>query len=112
MYAALTSTSKDKDVAQKVLKEVLDIEPTVDWGVGIEGKVKIPLDSNRFEHPFANGTFTDVHGQCLVFNGSMGAYVEAKEVVAEAKKGNAGQVRVSTKVHLMLAFVVAMLSLL
>ncbi|KAF2442974.1 hypothetical protein P171DRAFT_486938 [Karstenula rhodostoma CBS 690.94] len=110
--ALATSASENKDVAQRVLKEVLSIEPNVDWGVGVAGDLSWFAASNDFEHEFANGTLSDVDSQCLVFDGSTGAYVDAKEVVSEAKKSNAGQVRVSDAAYLMLALVVAVSALL
>lgn len=106
--ALATSASENKNVAQKVLKEVLSIEPTVDWGVGIAGELHFLSVHDDFNHSFVNGTFTNVDGQCLVFDGNTGAYVKAEDVVSKAIKSNAVHVKAHTEVSLMAAFAVAL----
>ncbi|KAL5388172.1 hypothetical protein DPSP01_003161 [Paraphaeosphaeria sporulosa] len=112
-YGALASSASGyKDVAQEVFKDVLSIEPSVDWGIGIEGEVSWFGATSNFEQEFANVIFSDVDNQCLVFNGLTGAYVDAKEVVSEAKRGDARQVRVIKVVYLMQALIVVVSTLL
>ncbi|KAK7187951.1 hypothetical protein PSPO01_06153 [Paraphaeosphaeria sporulosa] len=69
-YGALASSASGyKDVAQEVFKDVLSIEPSVDWGIGIEGEVSWFGATSNFEQEFANVIFSDVDNQCLVFSG-------------------------------------------
>ncbi|KAF2689267.1 hypothetical protein K458DRAFT_427471 [Lentithecium fluviatile CBS 122367] len=88
--ALAQSQSANKEVAKRVLTNVYQITPAVDWQVGIAGKFEafgIPAD---LDTPFGNGTVNDVPASCMNYNTTSKQYTEASKLVEEAKKNGAG----------------------
>jgi hypothetical protein len=106
-----TSQSGDKEVAQRVLTDVVQIQRTANWQVGIAGEAKLIGIGDDFDVPFGNGTFEDLESTCLSFNATSRAYADARQVVKEAKKNGAGlsSVTVATCGLLLVGWVVAFL---
>lgn len=106
------SQSEDRDVAQRVLTDVYEIAPSVLWGVGFNGQAhvskliyerlsfaesfdyQVEVFKKAFDIPIVNGTIADIPTACLNFDAEASSYVPASEVVAKAKKGGAGQLRI------------------
>jgi hypothetical protein len=107
-----TSQSGDKEVAQRVLTDVVQIRRTANWQVGIAGEAKLIGIGEDFDVPFGNGNFDNLGSTCLNFNATSRSYVDAKQVVAEAKQNGAGLLSVTfaTCWLLLVGFVVALLA--
>jgi hypothetical protein len=107
-----TSQSEDKEIAQRMLTDVLQIQRTANWQVGITGEAKLIGIGTDFDVPFGNGSFAELESTCLNFNATSGTYIDAKQVVEEAKKNDATLVSITSTVCwvALLGFVVSLLA--
>jgi hypothetical protein len=104
-----TSQSGDKEVAQRVLTDIIQIQRTANWGVGIAGEASLIGLRDDFDVPFGNGSFANLGSTCLNFNATSRTYVDAKQVVDEAKENGAARllsVTFATCWVLLLGFIV------
>jgi hypothetical protein len=90
LYELATSQSGDKEVAQRVLTDVVQIWQTANWQMGIAGEAKLIDIGKDLDVPFGNGTLDGLEPTCLNFNVTFRSYVDAKQIVEKAKKNGAG----------------------
>ena len=62
-----TSQSDDKEVAERVLTDVLQMKRSANWQVGLAGVAEVVSGTlgGSFDLSFANGSLSDVGNTCI-----------------------------------------------
>jgi hypothetical protein len=73
---------------------------------------KLTDTGTDFDVPFGNGSFAELESTCLNFNATSSTYIDAKQVVEEAKKNDATLVSITSTVCwvALLGFMVSLLA--
>jgi hypothetical protein len=86
-----TSQSDDKEVAETVLNDVVQVKRSANWQIGLSGvaAAAFGLFGGSFDMSIENGTLNDLESLCMNYNSTAASYTDAKSVVEEAKKSGA-----------------------
>jgi hypothetical protein len=86
-----TSQSDDKEVAERVLTDVLQMKRSVNWQVGLAGVAEVVSGTlgGSFDLSFANGSLSDVGSTCMNYNSTTASYMDANSVMEDPKKNTA-----------------------